>query len=234
MYEEFVGCSEEMAGKVAAIPCATTSYGEAITELILCEGGRVALGASPLRFDALDGRIDGREGAHCQPVDLDRPASMSEFFHIAFAQFERIDVVVLELGASKRQRMTPDKAIELGTRRLLYCLDAVLPYAGRDLHLICVGPASGPAGIPIATAFLAAKFATMQLGEAPCVRMSIVSPPEDASTDEGALARTIVHLMKETRSPDIIEAVVSPNRRQRRHMRRPRFDGRGKMFVPAP
>lgn len=233
MYVESNGIARVLKGKVAAIPCATSSYGEAIAELVLDEGGRVALGASPARFEPLDARIDGREGTHCQPVDLDRPGSIGEFFHIAFAQFERLDVVVLELIPSRRLRMTPEKAIEFGTRRLLYCLDAVLPYAGDDLHLICLAPASGPAGIPIATAFLAAKFATTQATKAPRVRMSIISPPEEPSAGEASLARTVVHLMKEERSPDVLEKVLSPQRGQRRQARRPRFDVRSKLCVQA-
>ncbi len=233
MYDEFEGLAHGLEGKVTVIPRATTSYGEAITDLLLSERGRVALGASPAQFEPLDARIDGREGAHCQPVDLDRPASVSEFFQIAFAQFGHLDVVVLELTPSKRQRLTPEKAIELGTRRLLYCLDAALPYVDRELHFICVSPVSGPAGIPIATAFLAAKFATTKETKTPRVRMSIVSPPEDTSSSEGSLARSILHLMKETRSPDILETVLSPERRQRRQARRPRFEIRGKMCAQA-
>ncbi|MGO4685540.1 SDR family oxidoreductase [Hyphomicrobium sp. 2TAF46] len=222
-----------LTGKVAAIPLATTPFGEAITDLVLAHGGRLALGASPAQFEAFDAKIDGREGTHCQHVDLDRPHSLSEFFQIAFAQFERLDVVVLELAFSKRRRMTTEKAIEAGTRRLLYCLDAVLPYIGRDLHFICVGPASGPAVIPITTAFLAAKFATTRKTPAPRIRMSIVSPPEESAAGEVALARAVVHLMKEARSPDILETVLSPRPRPRRQPRLPRFDARSKLCVQA-
>lgn len=219
-----------LTGKVAAVPLATTPFGEAITDLALEQGSRLALGAPPAQFEAFDAKIDGREGAHCQHVDLDSPHSLSEFFQIAFAQFERLDVVVLELASPKRRRATPEKAIEAGTRRLLYCLDAVLPYIGRDLHFICVAPASGPAAIPIATAFLAAKFATTRKTPAPRIRMSIVSPPEESVAGEVALARAVMHLMKEARSPDILETVLSPQPRRRRQ---PRVDARNKMCVQA-
>ncbi len=222
-----------LTGKVAAIPLATTPFGEAIADLVLEQGGRLALGASPAQIEAFDAKIDGREGTHCQHVDLDRPRSLSEFFQIAFAQFERLDVVVLELASPKRRRTTMEKAIEAGTRRLLYSLDAVLPYIGRDLHFICVAPASGPAVIPIATAFLAAKFATSRKTPAPRIRMSIVSPPENSVAGEDALARAVVHMMKEARSPDILETVLLPQPRQRRQARRPRFDARSKMCVQA-
>ncbi|WP_045835442.1 hypothetical protein [Hyphomicrobium sp. 99] len=233
MDHERDGPTRALTGKVAAIPCATTACGEDLTGLIVEQGGRLALGASPARFEALDAKIDGREGTHCQPVDLDRPNSLREFFQIAFAQFERLDVIVLELAPSKRQRMTTEKAIDLGTRRLLHCLDAVLPYIDGDLHFICVAPASGPAAIPIATAFLAAKFATTQATAAPRIRMSIVSPPMESSVDELSLARTVVHLMKEARSPDILETVLAPPRKQRRLTRRPRLDATSKMSVQA-
>ncbi|MBS0237903.1 MAG: hypothetical protein JSR89_05720 [Proteobacteria bacterium] len=227
------GLARALTGKVAAIPLATTPFGGAITDLVLEQGGRLALGVSPAQFEAFDAKIDGREGAHCQHVDLDRPHSLSEFFQIAFAQFEHLDVVVLELASPKRRRMTTEKAIEAGTRRLLYCLDAVLPYIGGDLHFICVAPASGPAVIPISTAFLAAKFATTRKTPAPRIRMSIVSPPEDSAAGEVALARAVVHLMKEARSPDILETVLSPQPRQRRQPRRSRFDARSKMCLQA-
>lgn len=205
-----------LTGKVIAIPSANARYDETLTELVREQGGRLALGASAPQFEALDAKIDGRDGVYCQPIDLDRPKSVNEFFQIAFAQFERLDVVVLDLSPTKRQRMTTDKAIEQGARRLLHCLDAALPYVGRDLHFLCVAPAAGAAVIPFATTFLAAKFAATRATVAPRVRMSIVSPPTDRSEDDVSLARTIAHLIQEPRMPDIIETVLTSRRRQRR------------------
>lgn len=222
-----------LTGKVIAIPCATAPYGETITELVLKQGGRLALGASPARFEALDAKIDGCDGVYCQPIDLDRTKSVSEFFQIAFAQFERLDVVVLEIAPSKRQRMTTEKAIELGTRRLLHCLDAALPYVGRDLHFLCVASSSGPAAIPIATAFLAAKFAATRATAPPRVRMSIVSPPTEASADNVSFARTIVHLMREPQIPDINETVLPSPRKQRRTAAKLSGDVRCKISLQA-
>ncbi|CAA2142105.1 hypothetical protein [Hyphomicrobium sp. ghe19] len=224
--------ARELTGKVIVIPSAKARYDEPLNELVLEQGGRLALGASAAQFEMLDAKIDGRDGVYCQPIDLDRPKSVSEFFQIAFAQFERLDVVVLEIAASKRQRMTTEKAIELETRRLLHCLDAVLPYIDGDLHFLCIAPASSAAAIPIATAFLAAKFAATR-ATAPRIRMSIVSPPTDRSEDDASFARTIVHLISEPRMPDIIETVLSSARKKRRTTAKPPFDVRAKMSLQA-
>ena len=233
MRQEYDVTARALRGKVIAVPSVNPRYDDAIAELVLEQGGRLALGTSPADFETLDAKIDGREGVYCQPIDLDRPKSVSEFFQIAFAQFERLDVVVLELAQPKRQRMTTDKAIELETRRLLHCLDAALPYIDGDLHFLCVAPASGAAAIPIATAFLAAKFAARRAATAPRVRMSIVSPPTDRSEDDTSFARTIVHLMKEPRMPDVIETVLSSARKKRRSTARPPIDVRAKMSLQA-
>lgn len=222
-----------LTGKVIAIPSANARYDETLTELVLEQGGRLAFGASAAQFEVFDAKIDGRDGVYCQPIDLDRPKSVSEFFQIAFAQFERLDVVVLDTAASKRQRLTTEKAIELETRRLLHCLDAVFPYIDGDLHVLCIAPASGAAAIPVATAFLAAKFAAKRATTAPRVRMSIVSPPTDRSEDDASFARTIVHLISEPRMPDIIETVLSSARKKRRTTATLPVDVRAKMSLQA-
>lgn len=222
-----------LTGKVIAIPSANARYDETLTELVLEQGGRLAFGASAAQFEVFDAKIDGRDGVYCQPIDLDRPKSVSEFFQIAFAQFERLDVVVLDTAASKRQRLTTEKAIELETRRLLHCLDAVFPYIDGDLHVLCIAPASGAAAIPVATAFLAAKFAAKRATTAPRVRMSIASPRNDRSEDDASFARTIVHLISEPRMPDIIETVLSSARKKRRTTATLPVDVRAKMSLQA-
>ena len=232
MKQEYDEAARALTGKVIAIPSANARYDETLNELVLEQGGRLALGASAAQFETLDAKIDGRDGVYCQPIDLDRPKSVSEFFQIAFAQFERLDVVVLEIAASKRQRMTTEKAINRERADLLHCLDAVLPYIDRDLHFLCIAPASGAAAIPIATAFLAAKFAATR-ATAPRIRMSIVSPPTDRSDDDASFARTIVHLISEPRMPDIIETVLSSARRKRRSTAKLPVDVRAKMSLQA-
>jgi NADP-dependent 3-hydroxy acid dehydrogenase YdfG len=219
--------------KVVAIPLATSGYGVAIADWVMKQDGRLALGASAAQFPALDATIDGRDGVYCQPLDLDRPKSASEFFQIAFAQFERLDVVVLEVLPVNAKRMTTEKQIELGTRRLLHCLDAALPYIGSELHFICIAPAYGPAVIPIATAFLGAKLSATGATAAPSIRMSVVSPPAALPPDEISFARTIVHLMKEPQSPDIMETVLPSRRKSRRPQARRLVDGQGKIGAQA-
>ncbi len=225
--------THSLKNRVVAIPSATSAYGEAIAGLILQADGRLALGASATQFPMLDAKVDGRDGVYCQPVDLDRAKSTNEFFQIACAQFGRLDVVVLEAVPTKAKRVTVEKQVELGTRRLLHCLDAALPYVGEDLHFICIAPAYGPAAIPIATAFLGAKLSAAQATAVPSIRMSIVSPPTSSPSDDLSFARTIVHLMREARIPDIVETVLSPRKKSRRQEQKRLIERQAKMSVPA-
>lgn len=184
------------------------------------------LGATASHFQALDARIDGRENTYCQPVDLDRPESVSTFFQIAFAQVGRPDVIALEALPINGRRLTPERTIEIATRRLLHCLDAALPHLGATLHFLFIVPAYGPAAIPIATAFLGAHAAANGKGAIPEVRMSVVSPQTANPPDEAALARSIFHLIEEKQYPDVTEAVLSPKRKSRARSTRGEVNGR--------
>ena len=117
---------------------------------------------------------------------------------------------------------TAEKIIELSLRRLLHCLDAALPFIEGDLHVINIAPVAVSFGIPVATAFLGAKLATTKLHVAPRLRMSTVSPFDSEPLEDGSLARTILHLMKEQRSPDVVETVLRrPLIEPRRHVKPP-------------
>jgi hypothetical protein len=204
-----------LKGKVVAIPSALTTLGTRIVALLLDEESRLGLGAASHHFETLDARLDGREGTYCQPVDLDHPESVKTFFQIVFAQLGQPYVIVLEV-LSKNRRLTAEKAIDVGARRLLHCLDAALPYVGRELHLICIATAYGPAAIPVAAAFLATKQSSTGAGACPRVRVSTVSASTGSRMDEDSLARSIVHVMREAQSPDISEAKLLPARKLRR------------------
>ena len=115
---------------------------------------------------------------------------------------------MIETIKSSTRNASVEKIIELSLRRLLHCLDAALPYIEGDLHIINIAPAAGRFAIPVATAFLGAKLATMELHAAPRLRMSTVSPFDGETLEDGSLARTILHLMKEQRSPDVTETVL--------------------------
>ncbi len=208
--------AHKLKGKVVAIPSAQTFYGGKIADILMRNKSRLALGVPPSQYQMLEDRLDGREGSYGQPVDLDDPESTNTFFQIAYAQLGQLDIVVLEALSSKGRRMTAEKAIEVGTRRLLHCLDAALPYVGTDLHFICITPPYGPAVIPIATAFLAAKLASTGSAVVPHVRMSVVSPPTACPSNDVSFARTIVHFMREPQSPDVTETMLSPRRKLRR------------------
>lgn len=208
--------------KVIAIMSAQTDIGGRIVEILMRGRNRLALGVPPSAFQSLDERLDGREGAYGQPVDLDQPDSTGTFFQIAFAQLGAPDAIVLEAAPANRRRLTDEKAIELGTRRLLHCLGAALPYVGSDLHFICITPPYGLAAIPVATAFLAAKGASNGAWVSPRVRMSVVSPSTAVPTDDVSFARTIVHLIREPQSPDVTETLlVSRKPRLTQEKRRP-------------
>ncbi|MBS0235239.1 MAG: hypothetical protein JSR99_17365 [Proteobacteria bacterium] len=200
--------------KVVVIPSAQTAFGGRMVEILLRKKDRLALGAPPSHYQILDATLDGCERAYAQPVDLDDPESTNTFFQIAFAQLGQPAVIVLETPFLARRRLTAENAIEIGTRRLLHCMDAALPYTGKDLHFICITPPYGPAAIPIVTAFLAAKCAAGAAPAAlPCVRLSVVSPSRARPANDVSFARTVVHLMKEPQSPDITETMLAPQRK---------------------
>ncbi len=209
-------------GKVVVIPSAHTAFGGRMVDILLRKKNHLALGAPPSHYQMLDARLDGCDRAHGQPVDLDDPKSTNTFFQIAFAQLGQPAAIVLETPFLKGRRLTAESAIEIGTRRLLHCVEAALPYTGRDLHFICITPPYGPAAIPIVTAFLGAKCAT---GGAPAVlprvRLSVVSPSSAHSANDISFARTVVHLMSEPQSPDVTETLLAP---QRKHQRSERMD----------
>lgn len=206
-------------GKIIAIPCAQTALAERLVEMLMRGKHRLALGVPQSSFRQLEARLDGRERVYGQPLDLDSPASANTFFQVAFAQLGQPDIVILEALPRKGRGETAEDAIEIGTRRLLHCLDAALSYVGKDLHLVCVTPAYGLAAIPIATAFLAARSVSNSAAPLPRVRMSVVSPPVGHGANYAALARTILQILRETRSPDLTEAILNPTR-PRRHRRR--------------
>jgi NADP-dependent 3-hydroxy acid dehydrogenase YdfG len=217
--------------KVVAIPLAVTPIGSAVAKLVAAQQGGLALGAPSLgQIKALETGNDGRYGVYAQQVDLDRPKSVAEFFKIAIGQFGRLDVIVLETIKSPVRNAGLDKVIELSTRRLLHCLDAALECAESDLHVISIAPVVGRVAIPVATAFLGAKLATSNSVPPPRLRMSLVSPFDGQILEDGSLARTVLHVMKEQRSPDITELVLRPppihgDREQKQ------LNGRSKMWV---
>jgi hypothetical protein len=205
--------SPRLNGRVIAIPAAHTAAAMQMVEMLRTDECRLALGASPMAFQVLNAQIDGGENIYCQRVDLDRSESVKSFFQIAFAQIGGADVIVLEALPVSSRRLSAERVIEVATRRLLHCLDAALPYVGKDLHFIFIAPAYGPAAIPIATAFLGASAAAKRASSIPKVRMSVVSPPAIYPSDNAALARAIVHLIREPQHPDITEGVISQKRR---------------------
>jgi NADP-dependent 3-hydroxy acid dehydrogenase YdfG len=209
--------------KVVAIPLAVTPIGSAVAKLVAAEQGGLALGAPfAAQVKALDASIDRRHGVYSQHVDLDRPKSVSDFFEIIVGQFGHLDVIVIETIKSNARNATAEKIIELSLRRLLHCLDAALPFIEGDLHVINIAPVAVPFGIPVATAFLGAKLATTKLHVAPRLRMSTVSPFDGEPLEDGSLARTILHLMKEQRSPDVMETVLRrPIIEPQRHVKPP-------------
>jgi NADP-dependent 3-hydroxy acid dehydrogenase YdfG len=173
------------------------------------EQGALALGAPNIAdVEAVAAAIDRRHGVFSLQVDLDRPKSVMDFFNIMIGQFGHLDTVVVETVRSPVRNISAEKLIELSSRRLLHCLDAALRYSEGDLHIISVAPIAGGIVIPVATAFLAAKCATAEFASVPQLRMSTVAPAGAEASEEASLARTVLHLMRERRSPDITETML--------------------------
>jgi NAD(P)-dependent dehydrogenase (short-subunit alcohol dehydrogenase family) len=166
-------------------------------------------------------------------VDLERPKSVDEFFKIAMGQFGHVDAIVLETMKVAPRATLSEKALGLGARRLLHCLDAALRYSAGDLHVINIAPVAGRYAIPVATAFLGARLATGKSGggPAPKLRMSVVSPFDGAVSDDGTLARTVLHVLREPRTPDIAELILRRRLEPEVRDRRP-VAARSKMMVP--
>jgi NADP-dependent 3-hydroxy acid dehydrogenase YdfG len=195
-------------GKVVALPLAVSPVGVAVAKLVAAERGELMLGApTSAQLKTVDSVMAGVHGAYAAQVDLDRPKSVDEFFKIAIGQYGHVDVLIVETVKAQRTVAT-EKAVGLGARRLLNCLDAALRYAEGDLHVINIAPVAGRYAIPIATAFLGAKLATTKSAATPCLRMSVVSPFDGDGHDHGTLARTVLHVMREPRTPDITEMVL--------------------------
>lgn len=223
-----------LKGKVVAIPASVTATGSAVARLVAAEQGELALGAATAtQLQSTEALIQDNELAYAIQVDLERPKSVDEFFKIAIGQFGHIDVIVLEpMKVAARSTLT-EKSIGLGARRLLHCLDAALRHCTGDLHVVNISPVAGRYAIPVATAFLGAKLATNRstASSPPSLRMSVISPFDGADSDDGTLARTVLHVLRESRTPDITETVLR-RRPQQPERRSKSLAARSKIMVP--
>jgi NADP-dependent 3-hydroxy acid dehydrogenase YdfG len=216
---------QTIKGLVVAIPAALTATGCSIARLIAAEQGDLVLGATTAdQLRTLETSIPPGEIAYAVQVDLERPKSVDEFFHIAIGQFGHLDAIVLETAKSAA-RSPPEKAIGASVRRLLHCLDAALRYCEGDFHIVSISPLADRYAFPVATTFLGGKLAASKwaASSAPSLRMSIVSPADDANADDGTLARTVLHVLSEPRNPDVSEAMLW--RRSPSSDRRPNPEG---------
>jgi NADP-dependent 3-hydroxy acid dehydrogenase YdfG len=197
-----------LSTKVIAIPTAVTPTGAAVAKLVAVEQGRLALGATTAAdLKSAEGLLLDQDIAYPIQVDLERAKSVDEYFKIAIGQFGRIDAIVLEMMKAATRTMPSEKALGLGARRLLHCLDAAIRYCDGDLHIITISSVAGPFAVPVATAFLSAKLATgkLQAPQGPALRMSVISPFDSADADQDPVARTVLHVLREPRTPDITE-----------------------------
>lgn len=217
--------------KVVAIPLAVTRAGSMVARQVADEEGALVLGApTAAQVKGLGVGLDPRR-VYALSVDLDRPKSVDDFFKIAIGQFGQLDVIVVETIRTPMRHAASPKAIGLAARRLLHCLDAALKYTACDLHIINVAPGAERYAIPIATAFLGARLATQKSKSAPRVRMSAISPFEDDAADHGSLTRTILHIMREPRTPDTTEIVFQHRSESQAHY--PKLaQARSKIMVP--
>jgi NADP-dependent 3-hydroxy acid dehydrogenase YdfG len=223
-----------LKGLVVAIPAAVTATGSAVARLIAVEQGDLVLGAATAaQLKSVGASIQRDEIAYTAQVDLERPKSVDEFFEIAIGQFGRIDAIILETAKGKTRSSPTEKSIALGVRRLLYCLDSALRYCVGDLHVINISPLADRYAIPVATTFLGGKLATSKstVSSAPSLRMSVISPAEGVGSDNGTLARTVLHVLRESRNPDVTETVLwrRPQQPERRSRLAPT---RSKIMVP--
>lgn len=199
-----------LEGLVVAIPAAGTVTGQSIGRLVAAEQGELILGsATASQVKSLEASIQPGEIAYVAHVDLERAKSVDEFIKIAIGQFGRVDAIVLETKFPRRASQV-EKSIGVAVRRLLYCLNSALRYCAGDLHLINISPEADRYAIPVASAFLGSQLATRKppASSAPTVRMSVLSPPKRAGSDDGTLVRTVLHVLRESRNVDVTETVL--------------------------
>lgn len=206
-----------LKGLVVAIPAAVTATGSAVARLVAAEQGDLILGAATAaQLKSAEMSIQPNDIAYAAHVDLERPKSVDEFFKIAIGQFGRIDAIVLETATAATRSTPTEKSIGQGVRRLLYCLDSALRYCAGDLHVVNISPGADRYAIPVASAFLGGKLATAKstASPAPALRMSVISLADAAASDDGVLARTVLHVLHESRNPDVTETVLWRRSRQ--------------------
>ncbi|AGK57504.1 hypothetical protein HYPDE_29128 [Hyphomicrobium denitrificans 1NES1] len=220
-----------LKGLVVAIPAALTATGSAVARLVAAEQGDLVLGAvKAAQLKSVEVSIQRDETAYAAQVDLERPKSVDEFFKIAIGQFGRLDAIVLETARGTTRSTLTEKSIAQGARRLLYCLDSALRYCTGDLHVINISPLADRYAVPVAAAFLGGKLATSKstASSAPSLRMSVISPADGVGSDDGTLARTVLHVLRESRNPDVTETVLwrrpqQPERRSKLAATRPKI-----------
>ncbi|MBN9280712.1 MAG: SDR family oxidoreductase [Hyphomicrobium denitrificans] len=222
-----------LEGLVIAIPAAATATGSAIAGLIAAEQGELILGAqTTTQLKSVERSIRQGEISYPVQVDIEQAKSVDEFFKIAIAQFGRIDAIVLETKFPKRSTLI-EKSIGSGVRRLLYCLDAALRYCSGDLHVVTISPGADRYAIPVANAFLGGRLATRKTAASPAltVRMSVISLADRANSENGTLARTVLHVLRETRNVDVTETVLWQQTEQQ-DKRSKRASARTKITLP--
>lgn len=221
-----------LEGLVIAIPAAVTATGSAVGRLVAAEQGELILGAATAtQLKSVERSIQSGEISYPVQVDLEQAKSVDQFFKIAIGQFGRMDALVLETKFPVRSTLI-EKSIGSGVRRLIYCLDAALRYCTGDLHVVNISPGADRYAIPVANAFLGGRLATRksQASPAPTVRMSVISPAERVGSDDGTLARTVLHVLRESRNVDVTETVLwqPPDKPDKR----PKLATRSKITFP--
>lgn len=225
---------QTLEGLVVAIPAAATTTGSAVGRLVAAEQGELILGAATAaQLKSVERSIQPGEIAYGVQVDLEHAKSVDEYFKIAIGQFGRIDAIVLETKFPVRSTLI-EKSIGSGVRRLLYCLDAALRYCTGDLHVVTISPDADRYAIPVASAFLGGRLATRKTpaSPAPTVRMSVISPAGRTVSDDGTLARTVVHVLREPRNVDVTETVLW-QRPQKSDRRSKLAATRSKIMLPS-
>jgi len=187
---------------VFAIPVESGSYVLGAVGPILERGGRFVLGSAPNGYEALKVQFRGEQNVYCQQLNSNSRDSFETYFEKSDARFRRLDVVVLGDAIWSSADCPWDERIKNGTRTLLTCLDASIPYIRKELHIVLVGPVSlTRVAVQVSKAFLQAKFALTLASTWPLIRVTTVATDAQGA-DGNALTSVSIPLVSWRQNAD--------------------------------
>jgi hypothetical protein len=142
---------------------------------VLLGGGEILMAADETNLKFLSARFRKQKHVCCHPIDWKKPRTVDAFFEAGHSRFGRLDTVLIEHEALSPKGTKGNALIEDVQRRLLRCIDAMLPYTGSELHIIVIGPAEfGDWAMSATAMYCAVKLKDTKQPKWPTVRMTAI------------------------------------------------------------